>query len=58
MTDYANIAAQWRKTQPQTRTTGVVLIWQGNVYGWKKAFEMQLMSDQTPLQSMSKAMFL
>lgn len=37
MTDYANIAAQWRKTQPQTRTTGVVLIWQGNVYGWKKS---------------------
>lgn len=34
--DYVMIAAKWRKEQPETRAaTGVVLIWEGEVYGWK-----------------------
>lgn len=34
--DYQHIAAEWRKTQPENRAkTGIVLIWDGRVYGWK-----------------------
>ena len=33
---YADIAAKWRSKQPENRAkTGVVLIWDGEVYGWK-----------------------
>ena len=36
MDDYALIAANWREKEPHPRaTTGVVLIWEGEVYGWK-----------------------
>lgn len=34
--NYTTIAANWRAEQPETRaTSGVVLIWQGQAYGWK-----------------------
>lgn len=33
--NYAQIAKNWRLTQPENRKTGVVLIWQNEVYGWK-----------------------
>jgi hypothetical protein len=34
--NYRTIAANWRAEQPEHRaSTGVVLIWQGEVYGWK-----------------------
>ena len=34
--DYSAIAAKWRQEQPEPRAmTGVVLIWEGEVYGWK-----------------------
>ena len=34
--DYTTLAAEWRNEQPENRaTTGVVLIWDGEVYGWK-----------------------
>lgn len=34
--NYQTIAANWRAGQPENRAnTGVVLIWQGEVYGWK-----------------------
>ena len=34
--NYQTIAANWRAEQPESRAnTGVVLIWQGVVYGWK-----------------------
>lgn len=34
--NYMTIAANWRAEQPENRAkTGVVLIWQGEVYGWK-----------------------
>ncbi|EBY7858638.1 TPA: antirestriction protein ArdR [Escherichia coli] len=33
---YQEIAARWRADQPEARaTTGVVLVWKGEVYGWK-----------------------
>ena len=36
--NYALIASNWRKKQPEGHTkTGVVLIWQGKVYGWKNS---------------------
>ena len=36
--NYTEIAAKWRDAQAQTDNrakTGVVLIWRGEVYGWK-----------------------
>ena len=32
--NYINIAKEWRKSKPQN-STGVVLIWDDEVYGWK-----------------------
>lgn len=34
--EHTEIAARWRQSQPEPRaTSGVVLIWQDAVYGWK-----------------------
>ena len=34
--NYTEIAAEWRDAQTDNRaTSGVVLIWRGEVYGWK-----------------------
>ena len=34
--NYTEIARKWRDAQTDNRaTTGVVLIWRGEVYGWK-----------------------
>lgn len=35
--DYRGIAAEWRNAQPEHRAQrGIVLIWEGQVYGWKE----------------------
>lgn len=35
MVDVVSIAALWRKAHPEHATTGVVMIWEENPYGWK-----------------------
>ena len=33
--NYVAIAQNWRKQNTEHSNTGVVLIWEGEVYGWK-----------------------
>lgn len=33
--DYLNIARRWRQQNPDQADSGIVLIWQKTVYGWK-----------------------
>ena len=36
MKKHFDLASKWREKQPESRRdTGVVLIWEGEVYGWK-----------------------
>lgn len=45
--DYQETAAKWRSKQSETRAnTGVVLIWEGKVYGWKN--ELRDPGDEKP----------
>ncbi|EGB4506690.1 antirestriction protein ArdR [Salmonella enterica] len=35
MMDYLAIARSWRRQNPENADHGVVLLWNGSVYGWK-----------------------
>lgn len=46
ITEILRVARNWRLNEPESHQTGVVLIWDGKVYGWKN--ELRDASHEQP----------